>query len=118
MSQALGSGRAGSVCPFCPQEPTSSDRPGMSEKCHNRTSRRHYSISRHIVNWRTIATNRRSNTSFRSNQSATALSPKYRMTAAFPAEEPCMDRYDFLVLASVASFFALSIAAIWLIVWG
>jgi hypothetical protein len=40
------------------------------------------------------------------------------MTAAFPAEEPCMDRYDFLVLALVASFFGLSIAAIWLIVWG
>ena len=70
------------------------------------------------VNWRTIPTNRRSNTRFRSNQSVTALSPKYRMTAAFPAKEPCMDRYDFLVLASVASFFALSIAAIWLFVWG
>jgi len=28
-----------------------------------------------------------------------------------------MDRYDFLVLVSVASVFGLSIAVIWLIVW-
>jgi hypothetical protein len=29
-----------------------------------------------------------------------------------------MDRYDLLVLASIASFLGLCIAVIWLIVWG
>lgn len=29
-----------------------------------------------------------------------------------------MHRYDFLILASVALFFGLSIAVIWLIIWG
>src|SRR5882757_6417157 len=32
-----GSGHAKTACPFYPQEQTSSGRPGMSEKCHERT---------------------------------------------------------------------------------
>ena len=55
---------------------------------HRRRAARQQLFPRdYIGSWRAIAINRRSNTRFRSNQSAMALLPGYRMTAASPTKD-------------------------------